>query len=106
MLLGEDETVALIRLHSTNNGGTIGDAWGEFVQPELYTSKKHFTPGEWVFFSNNFAKTIEGFIREDGTCDFSGPFKRQHLSHCANDCEDFATLEEAMTRCWEIPEDC
>jgi hypothetical protein len=35
----------LIKLYSTNNGGTIGDAWGEFVNPGTYADKEYFTSG-------------------------------------------------------------
>jgi len=57
-----------------------------------------------MHFSNNYAKTIADFKLEDGVCEFTGPFLRKSLELCANDCQDFATIEEAMTRCLEIEE--
>lgn len=44
------------------------------------------------------------FIKPDGVCEFKGPFKFNHLAWCADDCRDFETLEEAMTRCLELDE--
>lgn len=57
-----------------------------------------------MYFSKNFAKTKESFIMESGTCEFTGPHRYQNLELCVNFCEDFETLEEAMTRCLELSE--
>jgi hypothetical protein len=92
MILGENSHIALIKLYSSNNGGTIGDAWGEFIDPVAHNDKSYFTVGEWLFFSINRTAVLNDFVQESGTCEFTGPFKRKHLTECANDCEDFATV--------------
>lgn len=46
MYMGEHKQIALVRLFTLNNGGTIGDAWGEFVTPgDFPSSTKWFTSG-------------------------------------------------------------
>jgi hypothetical protein len=77
MILGQSSHVALIKLHITSNGGTIGDAWGEFVDATGHADRTYpFTVGEWLFFSRNEAKTLADFNKETGTCEFLGPYKR------------------------------
>lgn len=82
----------------------MGDSYGEFVDPASYTSQKHFTTGEWMFFSPDQASSVDQFKTLDGFSQMVGPYKRKHLAFCVNECEDFETLQEAVKRCTEIIE--
>ena len=61
------EKKVLVRVYNTNNGGSLGDAYGRFVDGSAYTASQHFKPGDWIIFSNNLATTIAEFTLETGT---------------------------------------
>ena len=64
MFIGEHEQIHQVRLYKTSNGGSLGDAWGEFItQPDDFKSVKYFTSGEWMYFSRNYSKTKADFIK-------------------------------------------
>lgn len=69
MLMGDHEEVIEVKLYQTSQGGSIGDAWGEFVNPPS-TTPKLFRSGAWMYFSNDFTRVKDDFVKETGTCDF------------------------------------
>ena len=63
VLISEYDVIAEVRLYNTGNGGTIGDAWGEFIAPDDYKDKQYFTSGEWIYFSKNLATTVDSYVK-------------------------------------------
>lgn len=66
MLIAEFNVVAEVILYKKRSGGRMGDSYGKFVDPSLYTAFKHFHSGEWMFFSPDYTRNAAGFVRYDG----------------------------------------